>query len=318
MSGNNSTFLSGNNDKLLSSLLAPKKKAPSGPMILEINENGEFEEPAKEIVEEVTEKPIKLKDEGPTLMEMMMAAQADAKKEKDIKIDVEEKKTAKDFGKGFKKGFFGGSSSKKEKPKETKTTQVISSTTSNSTSSIPTITRKANIKEPSIADKVRDDVQKAMQEEAESSNPMLAEIKKGEWATPDLMSLFQSNPILFAGLQDKNCMEAMQLMQKDPAEAQKKFASNLKVDKFLREFGRVMSSHFDSLADSDKKKNSANNPSQPPQQELGVLHNEAIQRSKLKPIPKIVEADENSAQTDKRVKDICNDPELTAMYIKYQ
>jgi hypothetical protein len=311
--------MSGNKDALLNSLLAPKTKSPSGPMILEMNENGEFEEPVKEIVKEEIEKPIKPKDEeGPTMMEMMMAAQADAKKEKDVKIAVEEKKSAKDFGKGFKKGFFGGSSSKKEKPKETKTlpvsTSSTSSATSNSVSSIPTITKKVNSKEPSVLDKARDDVQKAMQEEAENSNPMLAEIKKGEWATPDLMSLFQSNPILFAGLQDKNCMEAMQLMQKNPEEAQKKFAGNPKVDKFLREFGRVMSSHFDGLAEADKKNSSSNNPPQPPQKELGVLHNEAIQRSKSTPAPKIVEADKNSEKTDKQVKEIINDPELSAMY----
>ena len=43
-----------------------------------------------------------------------------------------------------------------------------------------------------------------------------------EWATDDLMSKLQSNPVLLRGLQNPKCQEAMQLMQSDPSAAKKK------------------------------------------------------------------------------------------------
>ena len=51
--------------------------------------------------------------EGPTMMEMMMAAHLDAKNEKVLSEDIEAKKTTKHFGTGFKKGFFTGTTEKK-------------------------------------------------------------------------------------------------------------------------------------------------------------------------------------------------------------
>ena len=51
--------------------------------------------------------------EGPTMMEMMMAAHLDAKNEKVLSEDIKAKKTTKHFGTGFKKGFFTGTTEKK-------------------------------------------------------------------------------------------------------------------------------------------------------------------------------------------------------------
>ena len=48
-----------------------------------------------------------MKPDGPTMMDLMMEAQAAAKKEvKELKAE-EERKQTKTFGAGFKKGFFG-------------------------------------------------------------------------------------------------------------------------------------------------------------------------------------------------------------------
>jgi hypothetical protein len=123
---------------------------------------------------------------------LMMAAQAEAKKEKDKVVEVEKQKTTKSFGSGFKKGFFGGSSSSSSSsggskdgtkkvtssttkatataaPVATSTAAKPASTTSKVAVDIPTITKKAN-------DLVLDEVQDAMKED---ENPMLKQLKQG-------------------------------------------------------------------------------------------------------------------------------------------
>eukprot|EP01041_Mallomonas_annulata_P005066 gene5067-10141_t len=61
------------------------------------------------------------------------------------------------------------------------------------------------------------------------------------------MEQFQSNPIISAGLSSPRCVTAMQLMQSDPAEAKRRFENDEVVSVFLREFGRLMSTHFEQL-----------------------------------------------------------------------
>lgn len=41
------------------------------------------------------------------MFELMMAAQADAAKEKKVEVEEKKEKTTKSFGSGFKKGFLG-------------------------------------------------------------------------------------------------------------------------------------------------------------------------------------------------------------------
>ena len=60
-------------------------------------------------------KSMSLPVEGPTMMEMMMAAHLEAKNEKVLSEDIESKKTTKHFGTGFKKGFFSGTAEKKSR-----------------------------------------------------------------------------------------------------------------------------------------------------------------------------------------------------------
>lgn len=77
-------------------------------------------------------------EEGPTLMEMMMAAQQEAKKEKDAIVKLEKEKQNKGFGGGFKKGFLssGTTSNPKSQSEPKKGTKKISVV---SNSDIPTI-----------------------------------------------------------------------------------------------------------------------------------------------------------------------------------
>ena len=77
-----------------------------------------------------------------------------------------------------------------------------------------------------------------------------------DWVTPDLMSKLQQNSILAAGLRNPKCTAAIQLMQENPAEAQKKFGGDEEVDLFMKEFGKVMAAHFESL-DATTHKNPA-------------------------------------------------------------
>ena len=68
-----------------------------------------------------------------------------------------------------------------------------------------------------------------------------------DWVTPDLLEIFQKNEIIKNGLKNSKCTAAMHMMQSDPKEARKRFEGDVEVDTFLREFGRVMSGHFEKL-----------------------------------------------------------------------
>ena len=47
--------------------------------------------------------------------------------------------------------------------------------------------------------------------------------------TPDLMQTFQKNAILSRGFQSPKCMAAMELLQKDPQEARRRFQDDPEV-----------------------------------------------------------------------------------------
>lgn len=125
--------------------------------------------------------------------------------------------------------------------------------------------------------------------------------------TPDLILKFQQNPIVSKGLQHPKCMAAMQLMQQNPNEAKKRFASDPEVDIFMREFGKLMSDHFNSLAVTQESNSLSAEPVKPIQ-ELGPLQCQAIARSKnpntSADIEKVGEA---------QVKQVLDDPELRGL-----
>jgi hypothetical protein len=100
-----------------------------------------------------------------------------------------------------------------------------------------------------------------------------------EWVTPDLVQIFQSNEIIANGLRNPKCAAALQLMQQNPAEAQKRFQGDPDIDRFMKEFGKVMASHFDKLGEAQNEKMQP--PiSQPKVQPIGPLQAKAIQNQK--------------------------------------
>lgn len=88
-------------DKLLESMLQTNNsKTTQQKLIIDLSE------PINEASEETTIAPPEM-----SMLEMMMAAQAEAKKVKEIEQTEAAKKSTKEFGGGFKKGFFGNKKS---------------------------------------------------------------------------------------------------------------------------------------------------------------------------------------------------------------
>jgi hypothetical protein len=106
---------------------------------------------------------------------------------------------------------------------------------------------------------------------------------KTEWITPELSSVLQQNPILSAGLRDPRCIAAIEVMQKDPKEAMKRFQNDPVVTLFLQEFGRVMSAHFEQLAKQQAQQQQSSSPTAVSEkiiEEVGPLQAKALQKQK--------------------------------------
>jgi len=232
------------------------------------------------VAEEAKPKSVEKKpdDDQPSILEMMMAAQREAKLEKEKEKATEEAQASvKPLGGGFKKGFFGGGASKpKAKPTTTSTT-----TSASTTGTAPAKTASTPVAKPDVVEVkkstttlksnplVFDEVQKAMDED---THPLLKQLQSNgtpyyatnlvtidcshnshtfhlhtEWMTPDLSSNFQSNKIVSNGFKDPKCMAAMQLLQKSPKEAQARYQNDPEVSLFLQEFAKLMAGHFEAL-----------------------------------------------------------------------
>ena len=95
-------------DKLIASLLQPAAPPRSGPLIQPLgNDDDDLEkETAKDKAPASVFNTATAAAEGPSLLEQMMALQAEAKKEQEKEKEKETKKKDASFGSGFKKGFF--------------------------------------------------------------------------------------------------------------------------------------------------------------------------------------------------------------------
>jgi hypothetical protein len=93
-----------------------------------------------------------------------------------------------------------------------------------------------------------------------------------------------SNKVLAAGLSNPKCLAAIDLMQKNPKEAKKRFESDVEVTLFIQEFGKMMSEHFNSLAGEKSSSSSGNAastaPAVAPVQELGPLQAAVIKKNR--------------------------------------
>jgi hypothetical protein len=87
-------------DEFLANLVATNKRVPDSKLVQEIGSE-------KTENENMNSEGVKSKTEGPSMMDMMMAAHLEAKKEEIVIKKEEAIKVTKTFGGGFKKGFFG-------------------------------------------------------------------------------------------------------------------------------------------------------------------------------------------------------------------
>ena len=312
-------------DKLIESLLRPSGGGalPCGPKIHTIGE---------EPVQIVT--PPAPSDEDPSLLEQMMALQTEARKEQETKKEVLVKASMATFGNGFKKGFFGGgggAGGSKAAASSSSSAYPVSSAAaissgSSSSESIPTIRpahasgkgSKGGAGSKLLAPKsslVLDEVQSAMQKD----NPVLKELKQGEWVTPELTQIMMKNEILSRGLRNPRCTAAIQLMQSNPQEAQKRYQGDLEVDVLMREFGRVMSEHFEALGTKTAQASAAAGGGAAGGAgavvgdiPLGPLHTEVLKRS-----DGAAKIQETSTAEEERVKQIIADPELKELLMDF-
>jgi hypothetical protein len=155
-----------------------------------------------------------------------------------------------------------------------------------------------------------------------------------EWVTPDLVQVMQNNAVLASGLRNPKCMAALELMQKNPAEAKARFGNDAEVNTFVMEFGRVMGSHFTGLGEKEKEAGTGGGAAAAPQQPKGPMISEvspdssrgtsAASSSTLGPLAKAAIDRQVSQQqnplnvgsnevSDKQVQEVLGDPELRQM-----
>lgn len=214
-------------------------------------------------------------DEGPSMLELMMEAQRAALEEKKAVQETEQKQAAKSGFGGFKKGFFGEkpkktTASKPEavKAEKTEIVEVKKSSASAAAKNAPKPNREQIVEE----------VQRAMEED---QNPLLKQLRSNEWANQDLMSMVSTNSVLSQGLKNPRCVAAMELLQRDPKEAQKRYQGDPEVGQFLTEFCKVMSIHFTALGEQQAKASSTEEaPSKPVIEEIGPLQAKALAKQK--------------------------------------
>lgn len=201
--------MSTSKEALLSRLLQPESAASSSGKSLIQVVGGDVDEVPKlpettptpavaniETKSSVSEK--RAQDDQPSILEMMMAAQREAKAEKDKDKALEETKaSAKPLGGGFKKGFFGGGASSKPKTKLTSTT-TPTPISSVSKPEVVEIKKTAATAAKSIPF-VFEEVQKAMEED---THPLLKQLQSnGKISSPLLLFTYhlvmRKTPFIF-------------------------------------------------------------------------------------------------------------------------
>lgn len=292
-------------------------------------------QPPKPRSDVATESSVITQPEMPTMLEIMMKEQAEAKRQKENEKEVTVKKEQKTFGGGFKKGFFGQSNQQntistitKKKTTDTLVNIGTSSTptvgttpdSSSNKSGIPVIKMNKSGEQASL---VLNEVHEAMKD---STHPMLNKLQQGEWMTPDLLEQFKANDIISAGMANPKCVTAMQLLQTNPAAAKMKFEHDPEVSIFLAEFGRVMAAHFEKLGGSGSSSSGVSGSTNAPPSgskiaEIGPLQAEALSRAKkiekTKGPTTVNVGGSTSMQDadDKRVQEVLADDELRTMLL---
>ena len=235
------------------------------------------------------------KDEGPSLMEQMMA-EATAAKEKRTQEQRREqlRDTKHGFGGGLKKGFLSqraapaaSSPARKGKRGERRRKEEKSPTTS-VTDSMPVITGNAAPSglEFDVSAEANSSAGLVLPEVQEAMKPSAAERLGGDggtggeqdWLTPELLEKISEKPRLAAMLADPRFAKAMQLMPTSPQDAIAMFASCPETRESFTELVSLLSKHFTAMGEAADKKAAAEEADRKRVAE-GPLAQEALRRA---------------------------------------
>ena len=225
-------------------------------------------------------------EDGPSLMETMMAEAAKARADKEAKAKAQQRKEAKSKSSfGSMKGGFLNSKPKKKKGKMQRAATTSTSTTSG-TSSNKTTEEDDNIFELDSEGNMVKSVGTAKEEiptirpkngssgtRSESDRLRLQEVQDamknsslggmfggngGGTASiltddAELMQKIASNPRLAAGMRNPKFGAAMEAMQRDPVAAIERFRDHPEIGHFLSEYCGVLGDHFTELGEKQEK-----------------------------------------------------------------
>lgn len=229
MKDNNTSYLSGEANSLLPSMLQSiniekKEDIESRPRIEIIEEIDQDSVPPSLDLEIPSSKSLSLKqDRGNevSLMEQMMKEALETKVVLDKEKESQRKKDVQSSSFGLKKGFLN------RKTKSAKKRDIVV--------------------EPSKIKACRQhplqipEVQEAM---SASSSNLLRRTIQNEFTSPNLLNRIQQNPKLIRGMNDSQCMAALDALQKNPKAAIEKFRDYPNVLEFMNEMLSLLGDHF--------------------------------------------------------------------------
>ncbi len=136
--------------------------------------------------------------------------------------------------------------------------------------------------------------------------------------TPDLLSKIQSNPKFIQSFADPEIMQALALMQANPAQAKEKYKNNKKVTEFFVEFSKLMGQHFDVLSQTEKtEKVTKTAPTQQkPEQKKPLIQevsSNSAQNKQQTPTFSSPDPDFARKLEDPTIKTILSDPKIISL-----
>lgn len=249
-------------------------------------------------------------DEGPSLMEQMMADANVARDKKLTEKKNEQQRMKKQFGDGLKsnlkKGFLSGGSKKKPTQKSPKESapEVIQTIRPQSRGKAKPGERESALKQE-VADAM-----------AASENSTVQALKGGEWITPDLTQKIASNEKLTRAMADPRFDAALKMMSKDPKRAMALLESEPWLREAFVELSGLMGGHFSALGEQQQQAAAGATPTPEavPEAEMGPMAQDALKRHRAGELPKPATADEQkqveAVLQDDEIKGILMDPAM--------
>lgn len=153
-----------------------------------------------------------------------------------------------EFGMGLKKGFLN---------KASQNSKSNTTTTTNNNKKDEHVTDLTNVKAKKNTLEIQE-VQNNMKNSSETNNSkfLVENIigKKDQWLNQELLMKLASNPRLLKAFTHPSFNDAMTLLQKDPAEAKRKFGDNADFNEFFKEFSALMADHFKNMGEKETNK----------------------------------------------------------------